>query len=82
MSAMFNIRALARDPDRADFIGVSVLVDDIVWRQMNFPAKKNFADKLVCAIAGEGKGLTELRLRSLSTGRILGDWKADHLDIP
>jgi hypothetical protein len=82
MALFFGSGALAKDPNPTDFVGLSVLVDDTLWARMNFPAKKQFADQLVCAIAGVGKGLTELHFKSLSTGRLLGIWKADALTIP
>jgi hypothetical protein len=82
MALLFGSGALAKDPNPTDFIGLSILVDDALWARMNFPAKKQFADQLVCAIAGARKGLTELHFKSLSTGRLLGIWKADALTIP
>jgi hypothetical protein len=82
MALFFGSGALVKDPNPTNFIGLSVLVDDTLWAGKNFPAKKQFADQLVCAIAGVGKGLTELRFKSLSTGRLLGIWRADALTIP
>ena len=66
----FGTGVLQNDPGG----GVSVLVSDDYWRRMTFPDKTRFAEEIVCATAGVGKGLSGLTLKSLSTGKVIGEW--------
>ncbi len=62
--------------------GLTVLVADALWYGMNYPQKQRFAEELTCAIAGAGKGITEMRFKSLQTGKTIGEWKLTTLNIP
>lgn len=66
----FGTGVLQNDPGG----GVSVLVADGYWRRMTFPEKTRFAEEIVCATAGTGKGLSGLTLKSLSSGKVVGEW--------
>jgi len=66
----FGTGVLQNDPSG----GVSVLVADGYWRGLTFPEKVRFAEEIVCATAGVGKGLSGLSLKSLSTGKVIGEW--------
>jgi hypothetical protein len=66
----FGTGILQNDPGG----GVSVLVAEDYWRRLTFPEKTGFAEKIVCATAGAGKGLSGLTLKSLSTGKVAGEW--------
>jgi len=59
----------------------SVLVLDNFWTQLTAPEKRRFADRLVCAMAGAGKSLTGLTLKSLMTGKVLGEWAGGSLSV-
>jgi len=41
---------------------------------MTYPEKTRFAEEIVCATAGAGKALRGLMLKSLSTGKEIGEW--------
>jgi hypothetical protein len=75
---LFGAGILQNDPNG----GVSVLVADRYWSSLTFPQKKDFADALVCAIAGAHKGLSGLTLKSLQSGKVIGEWAAATLTIP
>ena len=62
--------------------GLAVLVADGLWHSMNYPQKQRFAEELTCAVAGVGKGITEMRFKSLQTGKTIGEWKLTTLNIP
>lgn len=60
----------------------AILLNDVFWSRLTFPQKQIFADELVCAAAGEGKGLRSIQIRSLMTGKPLGDWNMGTLTLP
>jgi hypothetical protein len=66
----FGTGILQNDPGG----GVSVLVAESYWRRLTFREKTRFAEEIVCATAGAGKGLSGLTLKSLSTGNVIGEW--------
>jgi hypothetical protein len=70
MELAFGLGILQNDPNH----GLAVLIDDSYWTRMTFPQKTQFAEQLVCAIAGVGKGLTGITLKSLMTGKTVGEW--------
>lgn len=61
--------------------GISVMVNEDFWRQMPFNEKQAFSDRLVCAIAGSGKGLSLLTFRSNMTGNPIGEWSFGTLKV-
>jgi hypothetical protein len=66
----FGAGILQNDPGG----GVSVLVADNYWTRLTLPEKARFAEEIVCATAGADKGLSGLTLKSLSTGKVVGEW--------
>ncbi len=66
----FGFGILQNDPGG----GVSVLVADDYWRRLTFPEKIRFAEEIVCAAAGADRGASGLSLKSLSTGKVIGEW--------
>lgn len=66
----FGTGILQNDPGG----GVSVLVADGYWQRLTFPQKVHLAEQIVCATAGVDKGLSGLTLKSLSTGKVIGEW--------
>lgn len=77
IQSLFAMGMLANDPQR----GASVLVAEDFWRTLSYPEKVRFAEAFSYAIAGEGKGLSHWRFRSLSTGREIGSWSMGTLIV-
>jgi hypothetical protein len=67
---------------RNDTGGDSVFISEAYWRGLSFAQKNEFADALVCAVAGAGKGLRSMRFRSDMTGKLIGDWNMGTLTVP
>jgi hypothetical protein len=42
-----------------------------LWERMTYVEKTDFAEALVCATAGVGKGILKLHLRSEMTGKVI-----------
>lgn len=61
--------------------GAGVFISEAFWSQMSFSQKQAFADNLVCATAGVGRGLYRIRFRSDMTGKELGEWKTGILTV-
>lgn len=77
VESLFGSGILRKDPRNA----ATVFVLDKYWTQLTAPEKTRFAERLVCAIAGVGKGLSALTVKSLMTGQILGEWAAGSLSV-
>lgn len=75
----FRTGILARDPRGG---ATSVLVADDYWNRMTYPQKIQFAEDLVCAVAGVDKALVGMTFKSLMTGKTLGEWSPGKLKIP
>lgn len=74
---LFGAGVLRNDPHSR----ASVLVLDGYWSQLTPTEKKRFADRLVCAMTGVGKSLPALTLKSLMTGKVIGEWAAGSLSV-
>jgi hypothetical protein len=77
VESLFGSGILRNDPKNQS----TVLVLDKYWTQLTAPEKARFAERLVCAIAGVGKGLPALTLKSLMSGKVLGEWAAGGLSV-
>ena len=77
VESLFGAGVLRKDARSA----VSVLVLDNYWAQLTAPEKRRFADRLVCAMAGPGNSLPRLTLKSLMTGKVLGEWAGGSLSV-
>jgi hypothetical protein len=77
VESLFGAGVLRKDTHSAG----SVLVLDNYWAQLTAPEKRRFADRLVCAMAGAGKSLPGLTLKSLTTGKVLGEWAGGNLSV-
>jgi hypothetical protein len=53
-----------------------------LWERMTYVEKTDFAEALVCATAGVGKGILKLHLRSEMTGKVIGNWNINRLTVP
>src|SRR5262245_10593486 len=74
---------LKADPESArDGITLSVFVSESSWGRMTFLEKIDFAEALICAWAGVGKGILVLNLRSEMTGQVIGEWRLNRLTVP
>jgi len=74
---------LKADPESGrDGIALSVFVSDAAWGRMTFLEKVDFAESLICATAGVGKGILVLHLRSEMTGQVIGEWRLNRLTVP
>lgn len=62
--------------------GTSVFISERYWRGLSFAEKQAFADQLVCAVAGVGKGLASMTFRSDMTGNPVGEWSWGTLTVP
>jgi hypothetical protein len=83
MAAASKEGTLKPDPESGlDGITLSVFVSDAVWGRMTFLEKVDFAESLVCAWAGVGKGILVLHLRSEMTGQAIGEWRLNRLTVP
>jgi len=78
MDLAFRTGVLSNDPRPP----LSVFISERFWTSITFQQKQEFADALVCAVAGPGKGLSNLNLRSDMTGKIIGDWSWGKLTVP
>jgi hypothetical protein len=77
VESLFGSGVLRKDPHSA----AAVLVLDSYWEQLSASERQRFADRLVCAMAGSGKSLTHLTLKSLMTGKAVGEWTAGSLRV-
>ena len=77
VESLFGSGVLRKDPHSA----AAVLVLDSYWEQLSASERQRFADRLVCAMAGSGKSLTHLTLKSLMTGKAVGEWTAGSLSV-
>lgn len=77
VESLFGAGVLRNDPHSR----ASVLVLDGYWSQLTPTEKKRFADRLVCAMTGVGKSLPALTLKSLMTGKVIGEWAAGSLSV-
>jgi hypothetical protein len=77
VESLFGSGVLRKDPHSTG----AVLVLDTYWAQLTTSEKQRFADRLVCAMAGTGKTLSRLTLKSLATGTALGEWTAGTLSV-
>jgi hypothetical protein len=74
---------LKADPESGrDGITLSVFVSEAFWGRMPFLEKVDFAESLVCAWAGVGKGILVLHLRSEMSGQVTGEWRLNRLTVP
>jgi len=62
--------------------GSGVLVNDAYWARMNYRAKVGFMRNLECAIAGPGKALANIDVRSQRSYALLAKWEGGKLDAP
>ncbi len=77
VESLFGSGVLRKDPHS----DAAVLVLDNYWVQLTAAEKRRFADRLVCAMAGTGNSLPVLTLKSLMTGKALGEWAAGSLSV-
>ena len=77
VESLFGSGVLRKDPHSM----AAVLVLDTYWAQLTASERQRFADRLVCAMAGAGKTLSRLVLKSLTTGNALGEWTAGSLSV-
>ena len=83
MAAATKDGMLKADPESGlDGISLSVFVSDAAWERMAFLEKRDFAESLICAWAGVGKGILVLHLRSERTGQVIGEWRLNRLTVP
>jgi len=68
--------------ENSSYNGANILIDDRFWRNMPFKEKEAFAERLICAAAGPGKGFSVLTIRSRMTGKPVGEWNMGTLSIP
>ena len=77
VESLFGAGVLRKDARSS----ASVLVLDNFWTQLTAPEKRRFADRLVCAMAGAGRSLPALTLKSLMSGKVLGEWAGGSLSV-
>lgn len=77
VESLFGSGVLRKDPRSP----AAVLVLDNYWEQLSALEKQRFAERLVCAMAGSGRSLTHLTLKSLMTGKAVGEWSAGSLSV-
>jgi len=83
MMAATKAGTLKADPaSGSDGITLSVFISEAFWYRKTFLEKIDFAESLVCATAGVGKGILVLHLRSDMTGEVIGEWRINHLTVP
>jgi len=59
----------------------SILVQETMWFDMNYPKQIAFMQSFECAIGGlSGKQLLYLDVRSLGTGKLLATWSLGRLE--
>ena len=59
----------------------SILVQETMWFDMNYPKQIAFMQSFECAIGGlSGKHLLYLDVRSLGTGKLLATWSLGRLE--
>lgn len=78
MDALFRAGTLQKGTGGA----LSVMINEAAWGGLTFNQKQAFADRLVCSIAGVGKGLYSLDIQSNMTGKVIGAWKLGTLSVP
>jgi hypothetical protein len=77
VESLFGAGVLRKDGRSA----ASVLVLDNFWTQLTAAEKRRFAERLVCAMAGAGRSLNGLTLKSLMTGKVLAEWAGGSLSV-
>jgi hypothetical protein len=83
MAAATRAGKLKADPESGrDGITLSIFVSEAFWGGMTFLKKVDFAESLICAWAGVGKGILVLHLRSEMTGQVIGEWRLNRLTVP
>lgn len=61
--------------------GLIVVIDESVWRSVDFQAKTGMVDALNCAIAGPDKVIRTIEFHSNMTDRILGRYSWGKLTV-
>ena len=83
MIAATKAGTLKADPASGrDGLAPSVFISEAFWYRMTFLEKVDFAELLVCATAGVGRGILVLHLRSDMTGEVIGEWRINQLTVP
>lgn len=80
MSLAFGTKTLENDKRGGG--GLSVLIDERFWRSLTINEKQSFSDRLACAVAGVGKGISSYTLRSKMTGKPVGEYSWGTLTVP